>query len=238
MKGIVLAGGKGTRLYPLTHAVSKQLLPVYRNPMVYYPIMTLRDMGIKDILIITTPEQQELFAEALAHVSQVNLSFAIQHKPSGLPEALVIAQEWLKGDDVVLILGDNIIINNTSIDYKPNCIFTFQVSHPERYGVVKIVDNKIDHIAEKPQHWVSNDAVIGLYMFTNDACEVAATLKPSARGELEIVDLIREMDRKHQMHVQKLEGFWFDAGNHDDLLECANLVRAIEHRSNRTFKLS
>lgn len=238
MKGIVLAGGKGTRLYPLTHAVSKQLLPVYRNPMVFYPIMTLRDMGIKDIMIITTQDQQQLFAEALQKVKQVNLTFAIQKEPRGLPEALVIAKEWLNGEDVVLILGDNIIINNAPIEYKPNSIFTFEVLAPERYGVVKITDGKIDCIIEKPHHFVSRDAVIGLYMFTNDACDVAAELKPSARGELEIVDLIREMDCKHQMHVQQLDGFWFDAGNHDDLLDCANLVRTIEHRSSRKFYLS
>lgn len=238
MKGVVLAGGKGTRLYPLTHAVSKQLLPVYRNPMVFYPIMTLRDMGIKDILIITTVEQQELFAEALQHIKEVNLSFAVQKYPRGLPEALVIAQEWLKGSDVVMILGDNIIINNAPITYKPNSIFTFPVIYPERYGVVKMNNDRIEAIVEKPMQWVSNDAVIGLYMFTNDACDVAATLEPSARGELEIVDLIREMDRRHQMQVQKLDGFWFDAGNHDDLLDCANLIKAIEHRSTRKFTLS
>lgn len=238
MKGIILAGGKGTRLYPLTRAVSKQLLPVYRNPMVHYPIMTLRDMGIKDIMIITTEDQQQLFVEALQNITQVNLTFAVQHEPRGLPEAFTIAKEWLNGDDVVLILGDNIIINNAPIEYKPNSIFTFEVLSPERYGVVKIADGKIDCIIEKPQHFVSRDAVIGLYMFTNDVCDAAAKLKPSARGELEIVDLIREMDHKHQMHVQQLDGFWFDAGNHDDLLDCANMIRAIEQRSSRKFILS
>jgi len=237
MKGIVLAGGKGTRLYPLTHAVSKQLLPVYKNPMIYYPIMTLRDMGISDIMIITTPEQLPLFKQALAHVTQVNLTFEVQPEPAGLPQAFIIAEQWLDGDDVALVLGDNIIINNAKIKAKVNSIYTFEVTHPERYGVVKCKQGCIDTIVEKPQTFVSNDAVIGLYVFDNAACYWAKQLKPSARGELEIVDLIKTINDINGVYVQKLDGFWFDAGNHDDLLDCANLVRAIEQRSSKKFIL-
>lgn len=237
MKGIVLAGGRGTRLYPLTHAISKQLLPVYKNPMIYYPIMTLRDMGITDIMIITTPEQQPLYKQALQHVTQVNLTFEIQPEPAGLPQAFIIAESWLAGDDVALVLGDNIIINNAKIKAKVNSIYTFEVTHPERYGVVKCKQGCIDTIVEKPQQFVSNDAVIGLYVFDNAACHWSKQLKSSARGELEIVDLIKAINDINGVYVQKLDGFWFDAGNHDDLLDCANMVRAIEQRSSKKFTL-
>jgi glucose-1-phosphate thymidylyltransferase len=237
MKGIILAGGRGTRLYPLTHAISKQLLPVYKNPMIYYPIMTLRDMGITDIMIITTPEQQPLYKQALQHVTQVNLIFEVQPEPAGLPQAFIIAESWLAGDDVALVLGDNIIINNAPISPVINSIFTFEVTHPERYGVVDIKHGYIKNIVEKPQTFVSNDAVIGLYVFDNNACEIAKNLKPSARGELEIVDLIKAINDISSVYVQKLDGFWFDAGNHDDLLDCANMVRAIEQRSSKKFTL-
>lgn len=237
IKGIVLAGGRGTRLYPLTHAVSKQLLPVYKNPMIYYPIMTLRDMGISEIMIITTPEHLPLFKQALAHVTQVNLTFEIQPEPAGLPQAFIIAEPWLDGDDVALVLGDNIIINNAKINATVNSIYTFEVIHPERYGVVKCKDGLIDDIVEKPQQFISNDAVIGLYVFDNAACHWAKQLKPSARGELEIVDLIKTINDINGVYVQKLDGFWFDAGNHDDLLDCANMIRAIEQRSSKKFIL-
>ena len=237
MKGIVLAGGRGTRLYPLTHAVSKQLLPVYKNPMIYYPIMTLRDMGISEIMIITTPEQLPLFKQALAHVTQVNLTFEVQPEPAGLPQAFIIAEPWLSGDDVALVLGDNIIINNAKINATVNSIYTFEVTHPERYGVVKCKDGLIDDIVEKPQQFISNDAVIGLYVFDSAACHWAKQLKPSARGELEIVDLIKTINDINGVYVQKLDGFWFDAGNHDDLLDCANMIRAIEQRSSKKFIL-
>jgi glucose-1-phosphate thymidylyltransferase len=237
MKGIVLAGGKGTRLYPLTHAVSKQLLPVYKNPMIYYPIMTLRDMGITDIMVITTPEQQSLFKQALRHINDVDLTFEVQPEPAGLPQAFTIAEKWIAGDDVALVLGDNIIINNAKINATPNSIFTFEVTHPERYGVVKTKNGYIEQIVEKPTSFVSNDAVVGLYVFDNSACHWAKHLKPSARGELEIVDLIKKINEINGVYVQKLDGFWFDAGNHDDLLDCANMIRAIEQRSNRKFEL-
>lgn len=240
--GIVLAGGNGTRLHPLTHAISKQLLPVYNKPMIYYPIATLAGMGIKDIMIITAPDQQELFKDALGPLKLheklgVNLVFRIQENPRGLPEAFLIAADWVKFNDVVLILGDNIIINNSPIIAEGNSIFTFEVSHPERYGVVETHPNGfIKQLVEKPQHFISNDAVIGLYSFRGESkiCQLARTLKPSARGELEIVELIKLVNQlDFPVRVHKLDGFWFDAGNHDDLLDCANLVRAIETRSSR-----
>lgn len=238
MKGIILAGGLGTRLHPLTHAVSKQLLPVYRNPMIYYPIMTLRDMGIKDIMIITAPDQQQMFKTALAHVTEVRLTFATQQSPRGLPEAFIIAEQWLDGDCVTLILGDNIFLNASPIEWDFNKIFTFEVERPERYGVVDLdSQGYIRDIVEKPTSFVSNSAVVGLYMFNNSACKYAKQLKPSKRNELEIVDLIKAINKAEEMTVQSLDGFWFDAGNPDDLLDCANMVRAIEQRSSRKFIL-
>lgn len=228
---IILAGGTGSRLAPLTRAISKQLLPVYKYPMICYPIDTLMKMGIRDILIITAPDQQQMFQKTLAFIKGVNIEYAVQDQPRGLPEALIIAEEWLDGDDVVLILGDNIIISNEKITLQRNTIFSFPVQHPERYGVVTTdEDGGIKELIEKPLHTNSRDAVIGLYIFDNNACQLAKQLKPSARGELEIVDLIREADRLKKVKVKKLQGFWFDAGNHDDLLDCANLVRVIEHR--------
>lgn len=235
MKGIVLAGGHGTRLYPLTHAISKQLLPVYKNPMIYYPIATLANMGITDIMVITAPDQLELFKRALTGLKlDVHLTFATQDSPRGLPEAFIIAEEWIGADEVALILGDNIIINNTPIRAEPNTIFTFEVAHPERYGVVKRDGWGIGELVEKPKEFISNEAVIGLYIFRSIVCKIAKLLTPSERGELEIVELIKMvnvLDSRVQVH--KLDGFWFDAGNHDDLLDCANLVRAIETRSSR-----
>lgn len=236
MKGVILAGGAGTRLLPLTHAISKQLLPVYKNPMIYYPIATLANMGIKDIMVITAPDQLEMFKATLKGLNlDVNLTFRTQDSPRGLPEAFIIAEEWIGADEVALILGDNIIINNTPIKAKPNSIFTFEVVHPERYGVVKTnAAGGIATLIEKPQKYVSNEAVIGLYIFTHHVCQFAKMLKPSDRGELEIVELIKLVNHiDSPVQVHKLDGFWFDAGNHDDLLDCANLVRAIETRSSR-----
>jgi glucose-1-phosphate thymidylyltransferase len=237
-RGIILAGGNGTRLHPLTLAVSKQLLPVYKYPMICYPINTLMQMNIKDIMIITMPDQQHLFEKALRKIideNDLNITFAVQHEPKGLPEAFIIAEQWLDGCDAVLILGDNIIINHDAIEMDCNSIYTFPVQHPERYGVVTCKpDGCIDELIEKPQQFISKDAVIGMYALSNAACQRANLLKPSKRNELEIVDLIRDMDTfDSQVKVKKLNGFWFDAGNHDDLLDCANLVRTIEQRSSK-----
>lgn len=236
--GIILAGGSGTRLHPLTLSISKQLLPVYKYPMICYPINTLMMMGINNILIITAPDQKHLFEKALDRIiacNNLNVTFTTQQQPRGLPEAFIIAEQWLAGNDAVLMLGDNIIISNEAIEPTCNSIFTFPVQHPERYGVVTCNENGFIHeLVEKPKHFISRDAVIGMYALSNAACEHAKQLKPSKRNELEIVDLIQQMNTlDSQVSVKKLNGFWFDAGNADDLLDCANLVRAIEQRSSK-----
>lgn len=240
MKGIILAGGLGTRLYPLTKGISKQLLPVYKYPMIYFPINTLLSMGIKDILIITTEDQQNLFKETLKDLKCANFSFAIQDQPKGLAEAFIIAEEWLNGSDVTLVLGDNIILNNSSIISEPNTIFSYTVKNPSSYGVVvRDENNKVLTLIEKPQHFVSKEAVIGLYVLKNSACQYAKTLKPSKRGELEIVDLLLAMNAVEQnINVHKIDGFWFDGGTHDDLLDCGNLIKALECRTNKSYDLT
>lgn len=236
MKGIILAGGKGSRLYPLTYAISKQLLPVYNKPMIYYPLNTLKSMGIKDILIITADHVQcRLFEEQLKSVKDLNLSYIVQDSPRGLPDAFIVGKDFIGKDDVTLILGDNVFITPEPIEAKPNTIFTYKVKYPDAYGVVKLSANGyIDKLIEKPSKFISNDAVVGLYVFDNEVVNVARTLNPSFRGEIEIVDLIKAMDDLERVKVQHLDGFWFDCGTHDDLLECANLVRAIEQRTNTT----
>lgn len=242
MKGVILAGGKGTRLYPLTKGISKQLLPVYKYPMIYYPINTLKSFGIREILIITTEEQNLLFKETLKDVRSVNLTFEIQKEPKGIAEALLIAENWLNGSDVVLVLGDNIIINadQNLLKNTPNSIYTYKVKNPERYGVVvkDFWTGGIREIVEKPKEFLSNEAVIGLYVLSNKSCQYAKNLKPSKRGELEIVDLIKDMNANEPFKVIPLDGFWFDAGTHDDLLDCSNLVKAIETRTDKSFDLA
>lgn len=242
MKGIVLAGGKGTRLSPTTRAVSKQLHCVYNKPMIYYPLQTLKDMGITDILIITADEQQcRLFQEQLKHGERygVKLEYAIQKKPGGLPEAFIIGEHFIgANEDVALILGDNVFITNKKLKAEPNTIFTYKVKDPSAYGVAELDDqNNLINIVEKPTEFVSDNAVVGLYIFTHAAVALAKSLKPSKRGELEIVDLISKLNEEEGLSVEQLDGFWFDCGNHDDLLECANLVKAIEHRTNRKVGL-
>ena len=242
MKGIVLAGGKGTRLLPTTRAVSKQLHCVYNKPMIYYPLQTLKDMGIKDILIITADAQQyRLFFEQLKQGERygLNLEYAIQKKPGGLPEAFIIGEDFIGvNDDVALILGDNVFITNKELKAEPNTIFTYKVKDPSAYGVAELDDkNNLVNIIEKPTEFVSDNAVVGLYVFTHAAVGLAKSLKPSKRGELEIVDLISKLNEEEGLSVEELDGFWFDCGNHDDLLECANLVKAIEHRTNKKVGL-
>ena len=242
MKGIILAGGKGTRLHPLTKTISKQLLPVYNKPMIYYPLQTLKDMGITEILVITADKQQkELFQKQLKHGEDfgLKLGYAVQENPNGLPEAFIIGEDFINGDDVALILGDNVFITNTQYQPKPNTIFTYKVKNPSAYGVAEIDSSgKLVNIVEKPKEYVSDDAVVGLYVFTNTAIEIAKQLKPSNRGELEIVDLIRELNNREELTVKELDGFWFDCGTHNDLLDCANLVATIEHRTNKIVGLS
>jgi glucose-1-phosphate thymidylyltransferase len=241
-KGIILAGGKGTRLYPSTYAISKQLLTVYNKPMIYYPMQTLIDMGIKDILIITADEVQcRLFEEQFKGIRgvdyDINLTFKIQHKPGGIPEAFIIGEEFIGEDDVVLVLGDNVIITPQKLSTLPNIIYTYKVKNPQAYGVAVIEDGELVDIVEKPKTHISDYAVIGLYTFTNLAVSIAKELKISDRGELEIVDLISKLNEIEGVDVQELDGFWFDCGNHDDLLECANLVKAIEHRTDKRIGL-
>jgi glucose-1-phosphate thymidylyltransferase len=242
MKGIVLAGGKGTRLYPLTHTISKQLLPVYNKPMIYYPLQTLKDMGITEILIITADLQQcRLFQDQLKDGSQygLKLEYTIQEKPGGLPEAFIIGEHFIGvNDDVALILGDNVFITNKELKAEANTIFTYKVKNPSAYGVAELDDNNnLIRIVEKPTEYVSDTAVVGLYVFTHADIGLAKGLEPSKRGELEIVDLISKLNDEEGLSVQELDGFWFDCGNHDDLLECANLVKAIEHRTNKKVGL-
>lgn len=242
MKGIILAGGKGTRLYPLTKTISKQLLPVYNKPMIYYPLQTLKDMGIKEILIITADSQQcRLFQNQLRHGESfgLKLQYAIQENPGGLPEAFIIGEDFIGNDDVTLILGDNVFITNSKIEAIPNTIYTYKVKNPSAYGVAEIDDNnKLIKIVEKPTEYVSDKAVVGLYVFTNIAVDLAKKLAPSKRGELEIVDLIKKIDDVEGVNVEEFEGFWFDCGTHNDLLDCANLVATIEHRTNKIVGLS
>ena len=242
MKGIILAGGKGTRLYPLTHTISKQLLPVYNKPMIYYPLQTLKDMGITEILIITADLQQcRLFQDQLKDGRQYGLSleYAIQEKPSGLPEAFIIGERFIGvNDDVALILGDNVFITNKKIKAQANTIFTYKVKDPAAYGVAELDDkNNLINIVEKPTEFISDNAVVGLYIFTHAAVTLAKGLVPSKRGELEIVDLINKLNDEEGILIEELDGFWFDCGNHDDLLECANLVKAIEQRTNKKVGL-
>lgn len=239
-KGIILAGGKGTRLAPLTHTISKQLLPVYNKPMVYYPLQTLKSMGIVDILVITADELQcRLFQEQLRDGSEyeLNINYAIQGSPRGLADAFIIGEKFIGDDNVVLILGDNVFIEHQQLVPTPNSIFTYKVNNPSAYGVVSVVDGRIDRIEEKPTHFLSNDAVVGLYCFGASSVKYAKELDYSQRGELEIVDLIRVINEREGISVTQLDGFWFDCGTHKDLLECANLIEAIENRTSKKVGL-
>jgi glucose-1-phosphate thymidylyltransferase len=239
-KGIILAGGKGTRLYPATHTISKQLLPVYNKPMIYYPLKTLVDMGIKDILVIVSDLlQYKLFQDQLKHLEGegIKLQFRVQPEPGGIPEAFIIGEEFIGQDDITLILGDNVIITPFTLSANPNTIFTYKVKNPQAYGVAVVEDGKLKSIVEKPQEFISDTAVIGLYVFSNSAVEIAKSLQKSARNELEIVDVISKLSETEGVLVQELDGFWFDCGTHDDLLECANLVKAIEQRTNKKIGL-
>jgi glucose-1-phosphate thymidylyltransferase len=239
-KGIVLSGGKATRLYPITKTTSKQLLGIYKKPVIAYPLQTLKEMGYQDILIINADEeQQKQFKILLGDGGKfgLNLTYAIQDKPRGLVDAFIVGEEFIKdADEICLILGDNIIIGNSPIHPQSNTIYTYKVKDPSAYGVVETDENGlIKQIVEKPKEFISEDAVIGLYVFSNEVVEMAKKVAPSARGELEIVDLIRLMNEKEGVNVEKLDGFWFDIGDFDSLLDCANLVRTIDKRSNHAI---
>ena len=243
MKGIVLAGGSGTRLYPVTKGVSKQLLPIYDKPMIYYPISVLMLAGIDDILIITTPEDQSGFIRALGDGSDfgIKLTYKIQPSPDGLVQAFIIGEEFIGKDSVCLVLGDNIfwgqgftpILEGAVKRQKGATVFGYQVNDPERFGVVAFDDNKkAVSLEEKPEKPQSNYAVTGLYFYDNDVVEMAKQVKPSHRGELEITTLNQMYLDRGDLHVELLgRGFaWLDTGTYESLLEAAMFVETIEKR--------
>lgn len=242
-KGIILAGGSGTRLYPLTLALSKQLMPVYDKPMIYYPISALMMAGIKEVLIITTPRDNQAFRELLGDGAKWGMRFEymIQENPRGLAEAFILGEDFIGEDNVVLILGDNLfygenlrrILTKANSDEDHSTIFGYAVKDPERYGVVEMDEegNAIS-IIEKPEHPRTNLAVPGLYFYTNDVVQIAKNVQPSARGELEITSINEEYMNRKQLKVVKLgRGMaWFDTGTHDALIETAQFVQTIEKR--------
>jgi glucose-1-phosphate thymidylyltransferase len=208
--------------------------------MIYYPLDTLKNMGIVDIMVIVFDKlQEQLFKNQLGNGSKfgLNLCYKIQESPKGLPEAFIIAEDFIGDDDVSLILGDNILVSNYKIPKLTNSIFTYKVKNPSSYGVAEVTDGKLINLVEKPENFLSDQAVIGLYIFDNRAVEIAKKLKPSNRKELEIVDLIKEINKIDSVKVNEFEGFWFDCGTHEDLIECSNLIRTIEDRTNKIIGL-
>ena len=242
MKGIILAGGKGTRLYPLTKAVSKQLMPIYDKPMVYYPLATLIEAGIHEILIITTPEDMPLFQSLLGDGSRIGCSFNYveQAEPNGLAQAFILGEDFIQNDPVALILGDNLFYGTHFIEqlkkhasYDGGMIFASKVSDPHRYGIVQFDANrKAIDIEEKPMHPKSSYAVPGIYFYDNTVVEKAKKLKPSSRGELEITDLNRLYMDENRLHVEVLDPgtAWLDTGTIESLMEASQFVQVIQSR--------
>lgn len=243
MKGIILAGGKGSRLYPLTISVCKQLLPVYDKPMIYYPLSVLMLAGIKDVLIITSPENLGAFESILGNGKKlgINISYKVQQKPAGIAEAFILGEDFIGDDNVSLILGDNIFHGHGFIEMLENCrnhdngaiIFGYYVNDPERYGVVDFNEKfEVLSVEEKPEKALSNYAVVGLYFYDNDVVKFAKKLKPSQRGELEITDLNRVYLNEKKLKVKIFgRGFaWLDAGTIDSLHDASSFVKTIEER--------
>lgn len=242
MKGIILAGGSGTRLHPLTLVMSKQLVPVYDKPMIYYPLSTLMSAGIREILIITTPHDNPHFKKLLGDGSSLGCSFsyAVQDKPEGLAQAFTIGKEFIGNDKVALILGDNIFYGSSMADLLQEnndpdggVVFAYHVSDPERYGVVEFDDNlNAVSIEEKPQNPRSRFAVPGLYFYDNDVISIAENLKPSPRGELEITDVNKEYLQRGKLKVGILDKgtAWLDTGTFESLMQASQFVQVIEHR--------
>ena len=243
MKGIILAGGSGTRLYPLTKAISKQIMPVYDKPMIYYPLSILMLAGIQDILVISTPRDLPIFEDLLGDGSQLGLrmNYAVQEYPRGLADAFIIGADFIGDDSVALILGDNIfygqsfskVLREVASRKEGATIFGYYVRDPREYGVVEFDENgKAISIEEKPENPKSNYAVPGLYFYDNDVVEIAKNVKPSARGEIEITSVNNEYLRRGKLYVETLgRGFaWLDTGNHDALLDAADFVAAFQKR--------